>query len=149
MTDPCDYELQDNGMGDVDVIETYYPVCIQQESKKETIYSQKCYPESTIAGLGVGDVIDPANIDEVIVNCGCCPPEESLPIGIDDVKGSVDVCDGGLDCLMAGADALISDSGKKVKFEMCIDGENVWKENFYVPSSKDDTVSCGTCNDIL
>ena len=79
------------------------------------------------------------------------PPDDELPSDIKKVKGSLPVCDGGLDCIAAvGGSVNVPSkskkkkSGKKMKFEMCIDGENVQKKNFYIPD-EDEEAYCGTC----
>lgn len=52
MVDPCDYDMENDGMGGVDIIETYHPVCILKNSE----YHQECYSENIISGSGAGDV---------------------------------------------------------------------------------------------
>ena len=141
--DPCKYDLEEDEMGGYEIAEIYFPVCIQEGDNK---YHQECYKNSTIFGLGEGDP-DPENKGRTIVNCGCCPSEEDLPEEIKDVKGSTDVCEdnGTLDCVLA--DTAYDASGKKIEFEMCIDGEIEYNENFYTPK-KNEIAYCGSCDDI-
>ena len=147
MVDPCDYDLQDDGMGGLEVVETYYPVCVLQEKKKKaSFYRQECYPNSTIYGLSYNDEI-PGKKNRKIVNCGCCPPEDMLPAGIEEVKRSTPVCGGALDCFAAGiTNTTFSDSGQ-VLFETCINDKAIYEENFYLPSSPNDKIYCGRCID--
>lgn len=83
-------------------------------------------------------------------NCGCCPSDDMLPAGITKVKGSTNVCDGGgLDCFAEGASVSISNSGEKIDFQMCIDGnddDDHWKWEFLMFPRRAKQLSCGHCN---
>ena len=116
------------------------------------IYSQECYPESTLSGYGPGDA-DPKNLgndDRFIVNCGCCPTteEEGLPGIIDKVTNveKYDVCNGGIDCITEGFSPVdVSKSGTTAYVEVCVNGNVIKEENFFIPE-EDDQVNCGpTC----
>ena len=147
MVDPCDYDLEDDGTGGVNILETYYPVCI--EDRRNT-YRQGCYPSSQVLGLGVDDQVPGLRRGGKIVNCGCCPSEDMLPEGIRRVRGpTLAVCEGALDCLAEGytPSSVLSEDVDDVLFDVCIDDTTVvQKELFYVPSNE--VANCGPCETI-
>lgn len=130
------------------------PVCIvvepkKKKEKKKPYYKQKCYANNTIFGLSEGHEIPGKKKIQTSANCGCCPSDEMIPDGISKVKGRrTPVCDGAQDCAAAGvSDTIISNWGKKVFFETCINEEAVFAENFALPSAPNDTIKCGPCID--
>lgn len=140
MVNPCKYALkEDQGNGGFVVNKTYFPICVQDGNK----FRQKCYPKSIIAGLGAGDT-DPFHNDRTIVDCGCCPSIDEVPEGIQRVRGSTQICEGALDCVAASTLSKIS-LFKKIKFQMCINGEEAYKKNFYLPHGNGEVAYCGSC----